>query len=285
MFGYLQVQKSELLVREFEAYKSVYCGLCKQIGKEYSFLSRLILSYDCTFYAMLLMSVSRSCSGFKRGRCTFNPFKKCSFAECSSDSLSKASAFSVIAAFYKLRDDLNDSRLFKRLICRCLMPFFSHQRKKAVKKGYEWLDRLFDKMLESQLVAEQNSECDIDLAADPTACLIGEVFSCEAQNESQKRVFYEFGYNIGRWIYLADAADDIDKDTKSGNFNPFVHCARAEDKQYISIALNQTLARAYDAYNLMDIVDFKGILDNMLTKGLPTVQNKIIRFVTEEVNE
>ena len=33
MFGYLQVQKSELLVREYDAYKSVYCGLCKQLGK------------------------------------------------------------------------------------------------------------------------------------------------------------------------------------------------------------------------------------------------------------
>ena len=82
VFGYLQIQKSELLVREFEAYKSVYCGLCKQMGKDYSFLTRLSLSYDCTFYAMLLMSVSRSCKGFKDGRCTFNPLKKCKFALC-----------------------------------------------------------------------------------------------------------------------------------------------------------------------------------------------------------
>ena len=41
MFGYLQVRKSELLVREWEAYKAVYCGLCKQMGKDYPFLTRL----------------------------------------------------------------------------------------------------------------------------------------------------------------------------------------------------------------------------------------------------
>lgn len=56
MFGYLQIQKSELLVRESEAYKAVYCGLCRQMGKDYSVFTRFTLSYDCTFYAMLLMS-------------------------------------------------------------------------------------------------------------------------------------------------------------------------------------------------------------------------------------
>ena len=42
MFGYLQVDKAELKVREWDAYKSVYCGLCKQMGKDYSFLCEQI---------------------------------------------------------------------------------------------------------------------------------------------------------------------------------------------------------------------------------------------------
>ena len=49
MFGYLQIDKAELKVREYEAYKAVYCGLCRQLGRDYSFLTRLALSYDCTF--------------------------------------------------------------------------------------------------------------------------------------------------------------------------------------------------------------------------------------------
>ena len=66
MFGYLQIEKEELLVKEFETYKAVYCGLCKQMGKDYSFLTRLTLSYDCTFYAMLLMSLHSSCGGLRK---------------------------------------------------------------------------------------------------------------------------------------------------------------------------------------------------------------------------
>lgn len=285
MFGYLQIQKSELLVREYEAYKSVYCGLCKKMGKDYSFLARLSLSYDCTFYAMLLMSVNRSCTGFNNGRCTFNPVKKCKFAKCSDDSYSKASAFSVISAYHKLIDDISDSKFFKKLITYLILPFFSHWRKKA-KKRYPEIDEYVVHMMKMQSEIEYDKNCSIDKAAHPTGLMLARIFSLESDDEMNKKVFYEFGYHIGRWIYLADAADDIEKDRKSGNFNPFLNLSEEKfNKEYISATLNQSLARAYDAYNLIDIKDFKGILDNMILKGFPAVQNKITDKLTEAKNE
>ena len=57
MFGYVTIYKDELLVREFNEYKSVYCGLCRTLGTEYSKLSRFILSYDCTFCFHLTVNV------------------------------------------------------------------------------------------------------------------------------------------------------------------------------------------------------------------------------------
>lgn len=279
MFGYLQIQKSELLVREFEAYKSVYCGLCKQMGRDYSFLARLSLSYDCTFYTMLLMSVSKSCKGFKDGRCTFNPLKKCKFALCESDCYSKASAFSVISVFHKLKDDLKDGKFFRKLLTRLLLPFFSHWRKKAAKK-YPQIDDYAVQMMELQAKAEADESCSVDMAAHPTAYMLANVFALEADDEVNKRVFYEFGYHLGRWIYLIDAADDIEKDRKSNNFNPFISSEEEYDEQRINAVLNQSLARAYDAYNLIDIKDFRGILDNMLLLGFPSAQNR----VTDKLN-
>ena len=280
MFGYLQIQKSELLVREFEAYKSVYCGLCKQMGKDYSFLTRLSLSYDCTFYAMLLMSVSRSCVGFKDGRCTFNPVKKCKFAKCEDDSYSKASAFSVISVYHKLRDDITDSKFFRKLLTYLILPFFSYWRKKA-KKRYPEIDEYTVQMMKMQSEAEQDENCSLDKAAHPTGLMLANVLALESDDEMKKRVFYEYGYHIGRWIYLIDAADDIDKDRKNGNFNPFLNLNKEKlNKEYISATLNQSLARAYDAYNLIEIKDFKGILDNMMLRGFPMVQNK----VTDKLN-
>ncbi len=285
MFGYLQIQKNELLVREFDAYKAVYCGLCKQMGKDYSFLSRLSLSYDCTFYAMLLMSVKRSCEGFKDGRCTFNPLKKCKYALCQNDSYSKASAFSVISTYHKLKDDLTDCKFFRKLLTIIILPFFSHWRKYAVRK-YPEIDEFAVKMMQMQSEAECEENCTLDKAAHPTAYMLANVFSLEGETETEKRVYYEFGYHLGRWIYLIDAADDMEKDLKNNNFNPFFNIDNSlKNKEYISSILNQSLARAYDAYNLIEIKDFKGILDNMMLMGFPSVQNRVTDKINGGANE
>lgn len=281
MFGYLQIQKSELLVREYEAYKSVYCGLCKQMGKDYSFLTRLSLSYDCTFYAMLLMSLYRSCSGFDNGRCRFNPLKKCSYAHCQDNSLSKASAFSVISVYYKLVDDIQDSKFFKRIIIHIIKPFFSHWHKKA-KKNYPGLEGCVEKMMQMQNEVEQSENPSIDAAAHPTAVMLSSVLRLEAKDEITGRVLGEFGYHIGRWIYLIDAADDYEKDIKNGGFNPFAFAKTENVKETMNNTLNQCLARAYDAYQLLNIKDFKGILDNMMLYGFPSKQNAVI-FGQQEV--
>ncbi len=283
MFGYLQIQKSELLVREYDAYKSVYCGLCKQLGKDYSFLTRLILSYDCTFYAMLLMSLHRACSGFKDGKCRFNPLKKCKFAVDKGNCYSKAAALSVISGYYKLKDDIADGGFFKRLAVYLALPFFSHWHKKAM-KAYPDLEKYVFEMMEEQKKLESSSENSLDSSAHPTANMLASVLSLEAEDEAERLVYYEFGYQLGRWVYFVDAADDYARDKKHKNFNPFLKAKSDDITALMTSVLNQSLARAYTARNLIEITDFKGIIDNMLLYGLPTVQNKVIEKAATEVN-
>lgn len=284
MFGYLQVDKAELKVREWEAYKSVYCGLCRQMGRDYSFLSRLALSYDCTYYAMLLMSVHRSCMGFDSGRCRFNPLKKCGFARCTDESYSKAAALSVISVYYKLLDDIRDSGFFKRLGTRFLKLFFGHWRRKAVQK-YPKIDTVVSDMLQMQFEAESADNTSCDAAAHPTAQMLAEVFALDAADDMERRVFREFGYQLGRWVYFMDAADDYFKDKKYSAFNPFSAIEEKELPDFAQGILNQSLARAYDAYQLITIRDFKGILDNMILLGFPLKQNSVLAQLREEMNE
>lgn len=280
MFGYIRTEKSELLVREYEAYKSVYCGLCKQMGKDYSFISRFILSYDCTFYAIFLMATERSCCGFEQKRCRFNPLKKCTFCKTDSDSLSKASALSVISAYYKILDDICDSSFLKKTACRIVKPLFSHWRKKAAKK-YPEIDSAVRLMLEEQLKAEKTDSCSLDMACDPTAKMLGTLLKLEGKNENEQRIYYQLGYGLGRWIYLIDAADDYNDDLEKGNFNPY-NSYKENLEATMQNNLSQSLAMAFDAYNLIDIVDFKGIIDNVLLKGLPVVQAEILKKRKEQ---
>jgi hypothetical protein len=270
-------------VREYESYKAVYCGLCRQLGKDYSIFTRLILSYDCTFYAILIMSFGRTCSGFRKGRCTCNPLKKCQFAVCEDDCYSKAAALSVISGYYKLKDDISDSGFFKRTICKFIILFFSNWRKKVL-KNYPEFDNIVSQMMKLQYDDEHSENTCIDSAAHPTGFMLGSILQLEAKNDIEKRIYYEFGYQLGRWIYMIDSADDIEKDKKNNNFNSFINCKATAEK--ITGLLNQSLARAYEAYNLIEITDFKGIIDNIILKGLPLVQNGIIsKLITEESYE
>lgn len=273
MFGYIKIYKSELLVREYEAYKSVYCGLCKKMGKDYSFLSRLLLSYDCTFYGMFLMSIKRSCKGFEKGRCRFNPLKTCGFCKCEDDALSKAAAVNVILSYYKLIDDINDSGAFKKTALKIIKPLLSRCRKKA-KIRYPELDRLADEMLKAQQKAEKNPECGLDMAAHPTAEFLASLLELEGSGE-EKRIYRQIGYGLGRFIYLADAVDDFYKDKKLGSFNPF-NGYRENRRDVMRNNLSSSLAMTYEAYNLLTLVDFKGIIDNVILKGLPSVQSEVI---------
>lgn len=285
MFGYIKIHKEELLVREYEAYKSVYCGLCKRMGKEYSFLSRFILSYDSTFYAMFLMSQNYKCTGFERKHCTCNPLKKCTFCKGGEEALSKASALSVILAYYKLVDDINDSGFFKRTLIKIVKPIFSHWRKKAL-KNYPKIDILAKEMIFSQFDAEKNKDCCLDMAAEPTARLLSNLLSIETEDKSLKIVYEQFGYHIGRWIYLIDAVDDLQEDIKKNNFNPFLLLDEKDrNNENYKIILSRCLAQAFNAYNLIEITDFKGILDNIILKGLPLMQEKVLKGEKGKRNE
>ena len=180
---------------------------------------------------------------------------------------------------------IQDSGFFKKLLCRIIKPFFSHQRKKAADK-YPDMDKAVSDMMKMQYDAEHSEKPSVDMSAHPTALMLAAVLSAEAHDEIQKRVLYEFGYHIGRWIYLVDAADDIEKDIKSNGFNPFVNKKTGEVKSsdFIKAVLNQSLARAYDAYNLLNFTDFKGILDNMMLLGFPASQNRVTSKLDTEVN-
>ncbi|MBR7147285.1 MAG: hypothetical protein IKD13_00520, partial [Firmicutes bacterium] len=54
MFGYVLVDKPELKIREFDVYKSWYCGLCQKLKERSGFLGQMTLTYDMTFLILLL---------------------------------------------------------------------------------------------------------------------------------------------------------------------------------------------------------------------------------------
>jgi hypothetical protein len=57
MFGYVTANIKELTKQQQTRYNAVYCGICRQIREQSGQMSRLALSFDMAFLALLLMSL------------------------------------------------------------------------------------------------------------------------------------------------------------------------------------------------------------------------------------
>jgi len=281
LFGYIRPYKPLLLMKDFQMYKDIYCSLCKRLGKDYGFLARFTLSYDCTFFSMIKMGLDGVCPQFKKGRCVVNPLKRCSYCVGGQDALQMASALSVISVYYKIQDDIQDSGLFKKILCYLIKPFAGHWRKKAM-KSFPQIENIVKNMTQQQWQIEKHKNSSIDVCAEPTAIMLRDLMVLLAKGESEKLVFSQFGYFLGKWVYLIDAADDYNEDKINGGFNPFVN--RFADMEilekdrllYINGVLNDIVSHILSAYNLMDIRICNDILNNTLKDGIGQMQKSVI---------
>ena len=257
MFGYVRPYKPDLLVKEYDAYKSVYCGLCKSLGKNFSFSSRLFLSYDATFLSILEMSIKKSNMKFFKKHCVVNPTKQCLFCECDDNIYSFSGAISIIMSYYKIKDNILDSNLLKKGLSYFSIPIIIRGYKKA-KAVYPQVEKIACDFHKEQIEVENDSSSGIDVSALPTANALSKIFSMIASN-------------------------NIDKDIKNKNFNPFVNelikrkgMQQNEVNKYCNDVLNQTISQIILSFNLLNLSDFDGILHNIIFKGMPMMQKQIL---------
>lgn len=286
MFGYIKPQKSELLVREYEQYKGVYCSLCRQLGESYGVLARLTLSYDCTFLAMLMMARSGEPCRMEAGRCTVNPMKKCPVCTGEHPELVLASALSVIMTYYKLRDDLKDPGWKSKIRAFFLFPLSIRAHRRAA-RDFPSLEQAVADSMALQAQTEQQENPSLDACAEPTAKMLSAVFSQLAEPDTPDfRILKQFGYFLGRWVYLMDAADDLRKDLHERAFNPFVRDLNLTEHsspeqlqqaaQQCNQVLNMTVSQAIAAFRLLELKQFSPILNNIVCLGLPQMQKEFM---------
>ena len=286
MFGYVRPFKSELLVRQYDQYKAAYCQLCRALKQHYGWLASFTLSYDCTFYALLMLSTREAKLSLHHGRCVMNPLKRCDFLESDGEAYHKAAALSVLLTYHKLRDNLEDDSFWKSFGSRVFLPFVSRKAKRAAKE-YPFLAQEAQKAMEGQREAEQSGG-GVDACAEPTANLLSALFGELSCDKMQAVALERFGYFLGRWVYLMDAADDLMDDLKEGAFNPFIPRLGLSGKKELSCeerkaadeamnqALNATAAQMLLAFQLIDTQNFGPILENVVEKGLPEIQREIL---------
>lgn len=272
LFGYVKACKPEMKVKHYEAYKGVYCSVCRTLGKRYGLIARLTLSYDFTFLAIVRMCIGSEVPDFQQKRCPFNPSKKCNFCRNGSSALDYTADAAMLMVYYKIIDDIADSGILKKLLLMMIKPVFYRYYKKA--KGYQpELDGLIGEMMNRQASLEKAQTADIDEAAEPTALALGEIFCYNCGDEAQGKVLRRMGYCLGRWVYLADALDDMEKDREKGNYNPLILSGKTKDD--VICTLNLTESEIANAYELLEVRHFRSVIENVVYEGLHAEAERI----------
>ena len=286
MTGYIKAFKPELKIKDYEIYKGVYCSVCRALGRLYSPLAQLLLSFDFTFLSLLRMAVEPQCPSFTEGRCCYNPAKKC--LKCSDTAeIERSADIVILISYYKLRDDIEDSGFFKSMLLRLLIPVAKLMHRKAALRQ-PFLNTAIKAAMEEQSRLERSGDVSLDIAADPSAKALAAVFS-QGYYGDDKQLLWRLGYMLGRWVYLVDAADDLKDDIKSGSFNPFKvkfpTRESAESKEFSDYAagiLNMTAGEAAAVFENLTFYRFKDIIENVIYDGIYSVQNSILHRGCEE---
>ena len=275
MFGYVRVSKPELRVKEYELYRSTYCGLCRSMGKCTGQCSRMTLSYDFVFLALIRMSLMKDTADFGKKSCIAHPLQKRSYMK-SNPTLRYCSGAAALLNYHKVKDDLSDEKGVKKLSAVCLLPFVASARRKAIKKmGLSPLDKKISEDLQRLSEIEKTRLRSVDEPAKVFGELLGDILSYGTDGNSA-RISHALGMSVGKWIYIADALDDWNDDAKKERYNPFIllYGKDSPDKDTldsIRIALKNELCAAEGAVDLMSFDDMtvKNIIENILYLGLP----------------
>jgi len=280
MFGYVQPLKPELKIKEYACYRSYYCGVCKALGKKYNAISRMTVTYDAAFLALINSSVMEKEPIMHLEKCIVNPFKPKPVIR-DHDGTDYAAAINVLLMYFKLMDSWKDDKSLLSLSSSILI----NPVVKKIRNAYPDMYSSIEEHLHSLSKVEKEGISSMDKASEPFAKLMSVVFPYPKLDNMNRRILAWMGYNLGKWIYIMDAYSDIDDDLKSNSYNAIIakygRSLSAEEirsKSYdeVKFVLEVCLSEIGKSYELLDIKRNSGLLENIVFLGLFNRTQKVL---------
>ena len=271
MFGYVTIDKPELKVTEFYRYKSYYCGLCRTLKEEYGFRGRMTLSYDMAFLVLFLTSLYETPTKELQSHCPLHPVKKIPMLQ---NEISEYGAkMNILLVYFKCEDDWKDDKSLKGIAGMHLF----RKKAKELCKEYKRQAQVIQKQLKVLAVYEEKQEETLDLAAGAFGKLMAELFVYKEDMWEQE--LRNFGFYLGKFIYIMDAYDDLEEDLKTGSYNPLkaVKKNSKDDNDYentVQQILVMMMAEATAAFEKLPLLWDSEILRNILYSGVWAKYNK-----------
>lgn len=273
MFGYVTVNKSELKFKEFDQYRRYYCGLCQRLKKRYGRRGQMALSYDMTFLVALLSGLYEPESEKGKRRCAAHPWKKQEYLYniCTD----YGADMTVLLTYYKCMDDFKDEKKwFRKLYADGLAKDVGQMK---MRHG-ERMQRIEEAMARFSRIEKEATagKCHETACLDMLSAAFGQalspVFSFSPFPEEKIWLdsLERIGYEIGKFLYILDAYDDLEQDRKKGCFNPLFFSQMEGEAldSWIEDVLRGIIAQGAREFEKLPILEDAGILRNILYSGI-----------------
>lgn len=261
MLGVMTVRKEELKFREFDRYRAFYCGLCRTIGQRCGKTCRVALSFEMTFLAMLLTSLYEPETESEWRRCAFHPVHRRQMLH--NEAMDYCADLSALISYYDLRDGWEDERRVDRLAASALLQRAAHRAGQALGRQREAVTRYVSALHD----VERRNDPNLDTAANLTGEMLGELYVIKP--DVYERDLRELGFYIGKFIYLCDCYEDIERDLKKHSYNPLL--SRRDMPDFAGMCeqmLSDMMARAAQAFERLPLLEDAPIMRNILYSGI-----------------
>lgn len=261
MFGYVVMNKPEIKFKDFDLYRSFYCGLCRELREKYGISGQISLTYDMTFVVILLSGLYEPPTKKGSTHCILHPVRK-QPVRCNA-ATEYGADMNVLLTYYKCMDDWKDEKKISALGYAGLLEGRNRDL------GIRYCDKAKKiRQLLSQLSRmEKAGEQDPDKMAGCFGRIMEEIFAWK--KDVWEDILRRMGFYLGKFIYLLDAYDDVENDLKKGNYNLFSEKYKEEgfDEQVREI-LMMMMAQACREFEKLPIVKYTDILRNILYSGI-----------------
>lgn len=289
MFGYVTPCMMELKMKDYEKFKAYYCGLCKSIKKHSGNLPRMVLNYDMTFLAVLADSFESKDSSFSKELCLRHPLKKRLVLD-DNPCLEYAAFCNTALAYYKLLDNIQDDNSIKSKVYSRFLKRYVNKFSEALTPHLVFMEKKLHELysMEADFKGRQ-----LDELSHPFAELTGFILS--SVNENEKNNLYTLGYNLGKWIYIIDAFDDLEEDMKKGKFNAINASCNTNNlsffefsssiKDRMDFILTNCGRQCFEILNKLELKKNYDLLYNILQFGLLEKMDKVFNKKEKKITE
>lgn len=270
MFGYITVNQPELKIKHYNRYRSYYCGLCQALGERYGRIGQATLTYDMTFLVILLTGLYETPGTTQEHRCIAHPAKKHTmFRNACSDY---AADMNILLAYHNCMDDWFDDKNLVKLSTAKLLE----KKYNSLEQTYPRQVRAMESYIRNVHKSEKANLDDLDQVSGYTGKLLGELFVWKEDEWSG--VLRRMGFFLGKFIYLMDAYDDLNRDEKKRHYNPWsFYKDRPDFQEYCKSVLTMMMAECAGEFERLPILLDAEILRNILYSGIWTKYDILVK--------